>query len=71
MNRKPLLFNLMLKQGIAWFTIVTETQENCVNINQALIYSQHFIPFPDGLYTAAQMELLAWIFLMPDYQWKL
>ena len=28
MDRKPLLFYLMLKQGITWFTLVTETQEN-------------------------------------------
>ena len=27
MNRKPLLFHLMLKQGITWFTLVTEAQE--------------------------------------------
>ena len=27
MNRKPLLFQLMLKQGITWFTLATETQE--------------------------------------------
>ena len=27
MNRKPLLFHLMLKQGITWFTLATETQE--------------------------------------------
>ena len=27
MNRKPLLFHLILKQGITWFTLVTETQE--------------------------------------------
>ena len=27
MNREPLLFHLMLKQGITWFTLVTETQE--------------------------------------------
>ena len=27
MNRKPLLFHLMLKQGITWCTLVTETQE--------------------------------------------
>ena len=26
-NRKPLLFYLMLKQGITWFTLATETQE--------------------------------------------
>ena len=27
MSRKPLLFHLMLKQGITWFTLVTEAQE--------------------------------------------
>ena len=27
MNREPLLFPLMLKQGITWFTLATETQE--------------------------------------------
>ena len=27
MNRKPLLFHLMLKQGITWFTLATEAQE--------------------------------------------
>ena len=27
MNRKPLLFHLMLKQGITWFTLATATQE--------------------------------------------
>ena len=27
MNRKPQLFHLMLKQGITWFTLATETQE--------------------------------------------
>ena len=26
-NRKPLLFHLMLKQGITWFTLATELQE--------------------------------------------
>ena len=26
MNRKPLLFHLMLKQGIMWLTLATETQ---------------------------------------------
>ena len=27
MNRKPLLFHLMLKQGITWLTLAAETQE--------------------------------------------
>ena len=27
MNKEPLLFHLMLKQGITWFTLETRTQE--------------------------------------------
>ena len=27
MNREPLLFHVMIKQGITWFTLVTETPE--------------------------------------------
>ena len=27
MNREPLLFHLMLKQGITWFTLAAEIQE--------------------------------------------
>ena len=27
MKREPLLFHLMLKQGITWFTLATDTQE--------------------------------------------
>ena len=26
-NREPLLFHMMLKQGITWFTLATETRE--------------------------------------------
>ena len=28
-NREPLLFHPMLKQGITWFTLATETQKLC------------------------------------------
>ena len=27
MNRQPLLFHIMLKQGIMWYTLATGTQE--------------------------------------------
>ena len=27
MKREPLLFNIMLKQGITWFTLTSNTQE--------------------------------------------
>ena len=27
MNREPLLFHLMFKQGITWYTLTTDTQE--------------------------------------------
>ena len=29
MNKEPLLFHLMLKQGITWFTLTTGTQKPC------------------------------------------
>ena len=35
-----------------------------MNINQEQIYSQHFIPFPDGLYTAAGSNFLHGFFSM-------
>ena len=55
MNRKPLLFHLMLKQGITWFTLVTETQETLkVQIKHRFTLSILYL-FPDGLYTAGQM----------------
>ena len=28
MKREPLLFHIMLKQGITWFTLASNTQEN-------------------------------------------
>ena len=65
MNRKPLLFHLMLKQGITWFTLATENTGSCVNTNQAQIYSQHFIPFPVSLYTAAQNVTSCTDYFMP------
>ena len=27
MNRKPLFFHMMIKQGMTWFTLATETPE--------------------------------------------
>ena len=27
MNREPLLFHMIIKQGITWFTLATETSE--------------------------------------------
>ena len=33
-NREPLLFHLMLKQGITWFTLATEIQETVQILNK-------------------------------------
>ena len=52
MNRKPLLFHLMLKQGITWFTLVTEAQELCRYQSSTDLLSA-FYTFSDGLYTSA------------------
>ena len=60
MNRKCLLFHLMLKQRITWFTLATETQET-----EQILIKYRFalsILFSDGLYPAAQMQFLAWLF---------
>ena len=55
MNRKSLLFHLMLKTGDNMVYLGDRNTGSHVNTNQAQIYSQHFIPFPDGLYTVAPM----------------
>ena len=34
MDSEPLLFHLMLKQGITWFTLATETQETMQILNK-------------------------------------
>ena len=42
MNREPLLFHLMLKQGITWFTLATETQESVYILNKCRHTSKIF-----------------------------
>ena len=65
MNRKPLLsllFHLMLKQVITWFTLTTETQETML-----ILITYRFtlsILFSDGLYPS-RMQFLAWLFYVP------
>ena len=61
MNRKPLLFHLMLKRDSMVY-LGDRNSRDCVSTNQTQIHSQHFIPFPDGMYTTAQMYLSAQIF---------
>ena len=60
MKRKPLLFHLILKQGITWFTLATETPETIQILNKYRFTLS--ILFSDGLYPAAQMQFLAWLF---------
>ena len=56
MNRQSLLFHVMIKQGIMWFTLATETLE----IMQILKCISNI--FQNGLLTPTQMQLLAWLF---------
>ena len=49
MNRKPLLFHLMLKQGITWFTLATETETMSILSKCRYTFS---ILLSDGLYPA-------------------
>ena len=52
-NREPLLFHVMIKQGITGFTLATETLE----IVQILKCISNI--FQNGLHTPIQMQLLA------------
>ena len=49
MENEPLLFHLMLKQGIKWFTLAIGTQETMINITKML--NDNVVNFPDGLYS--------------------
>ena len=43
MNREPLLFHLMLKQGITWLTLATETQETVQILNKCRYISNNLL----------------------------
>ena len=60
LNREPLLFHLMLKQGIAWFTLATETQETMQILNKCRYTSN--ILFSDGLHPTTQVQHFAHLF---------
>ena len=51
MNREPLLFHLMLKQGITWFTLATGTQETMYTSIYPDILQNYY--FSDGMHTTA------------------
>ena len=61
MNR-PLLFHLMLEQGITWYTLATGTQETVeitLQINNAKsleFQNDNEANFPDGMYIASRMQ---------------
>ena len=59
MKNKPLLFHIMLKQGITWFTLALDTGD-CIKMVHDNIDS-----FPDGLYSYARMQLHAHILQVP------
>ena len=57
MKREPLLFHIMLKQGIIWFMFSFSTQETVQNNTSKIVYD-NIGNFLDGLYSYARMQLL-------------
>ena len=55
MNRKNPSISSNVKTGDNMVYLGDRNTRDCVSTNQTQIYSQHFIPYPDGMYTAAQM----------------
>ena len=52
MKKESLLFDLMLKQGIMWFTLAAGTQEAVsINTTKTLNLNDNIANFPDGLYS--------------------
>ena len=69
MNRKPLLFYLMLKQGIMWFTLEAGMQETVqtglkCTISKTLQNLDNTVYFPDGMHTTTRVQLSSWILQM-------
>ena len=62
MNRQSLLFHLMLKQRITWYTLAADTQEIVqitlqINITKCLKFqNDNKANFPDGMYIASRMQ---------------
>ena len=54
-KREPLLFHVMLKQGITWSTLASSNQESVQDNRDN---------FPDGLCIHPTMQLPVWIFLV-------
>ena len=52
MKKEPLLFHIMHKHGITWFTWA-HMNDNIAN-------------YPDGLYSQTRMQLLTWVFQVPS-----
>ena len=50
--RDKILFHIMLKQGITWFTLALDTQETVYNNTSKTAYD-NIDNFPDGLYSDA------------------
>ena len=55
MKKEPLLFHLMLKQGITWFTLAVGTQDTMINRTKTM--NDNVANFSDGLYSQTQLQL--------------
>ena len=56
MKKEPLLFQFILKQGITWFTLASNTQETVLDTTDT---------FPDGLCSNATVQFPLLVLLMP------
>ena len=58
MKKEHLLFHLMLKQGITWFTLATGYTKDCIiNTTKTLNLNDNIANFLDGLYSETQLQL--------------
>ena len=60
MKKECLLFNLILKQGITWFTLAAGTQETrWLTLPKTL--NDNIANFPDGFYSETWVQLPTWV----------
>ena len=65
MKKEPILFQIMLKQEITWFTLALGTQADCIhNITETM--NENITNFPDGLYSQTRIQLFAQVLQVPS-----
>ena len=65
MKKELLLFHIMLKHGIMWFTLASGTQKT-MKITLQKTVNDNIDNFPDGLYSQTRMQLLVQVLQVPS-----